>query len=167
MNPRVVSERRSRLTYGVGVLHRFKPAKHPESKKVVKDGIDWCTDILDGFVFVNQSIALGETVVRSYTPVRQDQTSTVINIYNTDRNDAVFTTDKGVKQCGTLRLDLKPYSGCETNNEKNCENEKMSSYGKRREIRASMMFGDTEIKVTAIDRATRQSVHAFIDFLNT
>uniref|UniRef100_A0A8C4RR44 Heat shock protein 12B n=1 Tax=Erpetoichthys calabaricus TaxID=27687 RepID=A0A8C4RR44_ERPCA len=36
----------------------------------------------------------------------------------------------------------------------------------RREIRASMQFGDTEIKVTAVDVLTSKSVRASIDFLS-
>ena len=167
MDPDIVSERRSRLTYGVGVLHRFKPEKHPITKKVRKDGIDWCTDILDGFVLVDQAVAPGDTVVRSYTPVRRDQTSTVIHIYSSERKDAIFITDKGVKQCGTLRLELESKEKHEKSGRCDCQDQSPGQSRERREIRASMIFGDTEIKVTAVDTKTGRSVHAYIDFLNT
>ena len=162
LDPQIICERRSMLTYGVGVLRRFKPDKHPESKKVVKDGIDWCTDILDEFVLVDQTVALGDTVVRSYTPVRRDQTSTVINIYSADRKDVLFITDKGVRLCGTLCLDLVN----NTYDQISDRNGKRNAIHERREIRASMQFGDTEIKVTAFDTRTNRSVNASIDFLN-
>ena len=37
---------------------------------------------------------------------------------------------------------------------------------KNREIQAKMLFGDTEIKATAVDIATNQSVKVYVDFLN-
>uniref|UniRef100_A0A4W4F258 Heat shock protein 12B n=1 Tax=Electrophorus electricus TaxID=8005 RepID=A0A4W4F258_ELEEL len=40
------------------------------------------------------------------------------------------------------------------------------SAGERREIRAAMQFGDTEIKVTAVDVATGRQMRASIDFLS-
>ena len=35
-----------------------------------------------------------------------------------------------------------------------------------REIQAKMLFGDTEIKATAVDVATNQSVKVYVNFLN-
>uniref|UniRef100_A0A8C1PNU0 Heat shock protein 12B n=1 Tax=Cyprinus carpio TaxID=7962 RepID=A0A8C1PNU0_CYPCA len=45
------------------------------------------------------------------------------------------------------------------------DNDKGSAF-ERREIRTTMQFGDTEIKVTAVDVATGQLVRASIDFLS-
>lgn len=166
LNPDIIIERRSRLTYGVGVLRRFNPEKHPPSKRVIKDGIEWCSDILDCFVSSDQPVGLGETVVRSYTPVRKCQTSTVINIYSTDRKDALFITDKGVKHCGTLCLSLIVDSADQSRGTDGFQLQSTNEHTVRREIRASMSFGDTEIKVTAVDTKTGRTVHSNIDFLN-
>ena len=62
-----------------------------------------------------------------------------------------YITDPGVESCGSLNLSLEPL-------------EKMGK--KNREIQAKMLFGDTEIKATAIDIATKQSVKVYVDFLN-
>lgn len=75
LDPTVVNVRRSRYTYGVGVLNRFVAGKHPASKKVHRDGVDWCTDVLDKFVVSDQAVGLGDTVLRSYTPARAGQKS--------------------------------------------------------------------------------------------
>lgn len=40
------------------------------------------------------------------------------------------------------------------------------SKDRRREIQTRMIFGDTEIKVSALDVATGKCVRATIDFLN-
>lgn len=56
IDPTVVGVRRSRLTYGVGVLHRFVPGKHPPAKKITRDNSTWCKDVFDRFVAVDQEV---------------------------------------------------------------------------------------------------------------
>lgn len=155
LDPTVVRVRRCPLTYGVGVLNRFVEGRHPRDKLLIKDGRDWCTDILDRFVSLDQSVALGEMVRRSYTPARVGQRKIIINIYCSDTDDVIYITDPGVRKCGAITLDLLEgaTAACAGDNE-------------RREIRTTMQFGDTEIKVTAVDVATGQLVGASIDFLS-
>ncbi|XP_070540285.1 enolase-phosphatase E1-like isoform X2 [Ptychodera flava] len=151
IDPNVVRVRRSPLTYGVGVLNKFVQGKHPEAKLIEKDGVSWCTDIFDEFVIADQPIAVGETVTRSYTPAKPNQKSTVINIYCTDKQRAMFITDEGIKKCGTLHIDMSDST--------------YMQMPRRREIQISMQFGDTEIKVSALDVVTGKCVKAGIDFL--
>ncbi|XP_041117236.1 heat shock 70 kDa protein 12A-like isoform X4 [Polyodon spathula] len=152
LDPSVIKVRRSPLTYGVGVLNRYMEGKHPPEKMLLKDGTRWCTDVFDKFISADQSVALGETVKRSYTPAKPSQLVIVINIYCSEVDDVSFITDPGVKKCGTLRLDL---TGTEP-----------SSAPVRREIQTRLQFGDTEIKAMALDIATSRCVKASIDFLN-
>lgn len=155
--------RRCPLTYGVGVLNRFVEGRHPREKLLIKEGREWCTDILDRFVAVDQSVALGEVVRRSYTPARLGQRKIIINIYCSMTDDVTYISDPGVRKCGTVTLDLPellPLPGA------------VGGAGgggggaERREIRATMQFGDTEIKVTAVDVMSNRSVRASIDFLS-
>ncbi|XP_026880385.2 heat shock 70 kDa protein 12A isoform X3 [Electrophorus electricus] len=150
LDPGVIRVRRSPLTYGVGVLNRFVDGKHPPEKMLVKDGTRWCTDVFDTFIAADQSVALGETVKRSYTPARPSQQVIVIHVYCSEKEAVSFISDAGVRKCGTLRLDV---SGTE-------------SPAARREIQTLMQFGDTEIRAMAIDVATSRSVKASIDFLS-
>ena len=69
-----------------------------------------------------------------------------------------YITDPGVEPCGSLRLTLEPLLPLSTGDSKKCP--------KNREIQAKMLFGDTEIKATAVDIATNQSVKVYVDFLN-
>ncbi|XP_077205993.1 heat shock 70 kDa protein 12A [Paroedura picta] len=151
LDPAVIKVRRSPLTYGVGVLNRYVEGKHPTEKLLVKDGTRWCTDVFDKFISADQSVALGETVSRSYTPAKPSQLVIVINIYSSEHDNVRFITEPGVKKCGTLRLDL---TGTDV------------SGPTRREIKTLMQFGDTEIKAMAVDVVTSKSVKAGIDFLN-
>lgn len=140
------------MTYGVGVLNRFVKGKHPKHKLIKRDKIEWCTDVFDKFVLTDQPVTLGDTVIRSYTPAKVGQKLSVINIYSCEKTDVQFITDVGVKKCGTLQLDLSQLAAKPTR--------------KRREIQARMEFGDTEIKVSAVDVSTGTSVKANIDFLS-
>ena len=149
LDPTVVRVRRSALTYGVGVLNRFLQGKHPPEKRTKKDGVEWCTDVFDTFVTVDQSIALGEKVTRRYTPAKSYQTSTVISIYCSEKEHVAYTTDNGVQRSGELYLEMPDTTG-----------------GKARELELTMMFGDTEIRVEATDLTSGTIAHAAIDFLN-
>ncbi|XP_045067541.1 heat shock 70 kDa protein 12A-like isoform X2 [Coregonus clupeaformis] len=149
LDPSVIKVRRSPLTYGVGVLNRYVEGKHPPDKMLVKDGMRWCTDVFDTFIACDQSVALGETVKRSYTPAKPSQQVIVIHIYCSEKEGVGFISEPGVRKCGTLRLDV---TGTE-------------STAARREIQTHMQFGDTEIRAMAVDVATSRTVKASIDFL--
>jgi len=151
LDPTVVTVRRSRLTYGIGVLNRFRDADHPREKLVVRDNQKWCTDIFDKFVRADESVGLGDTVLRRYTPAKPGQTHSIINIYCSEEDDPKFVTDGSVHLCGTLFLDMTDI--------------KYDPEQKRREIQTRMTFGDTEIKVSALDVATKKCVKASVDFL--
>ena len=156
LDPTVVTVRKSRMTYGVGVMNRFFRGVHPESKLVRRRDVDWCRDVFDRFVVADRPVALGDTALRRYTPAEPDQTAIVMHIYSSESADVRFVTDPGVQQCGSLRLDLSPPAVDPTS----------STAARRREIQTRMMFGDTEIKVSALDVASGRSVRAAIDFLN-
>ena len=98
LQPGVVVTRKSRLTYGVSVLNRFRRGVDPESKLVVRDGVEWCADVFDTLVGVGQSVAVGETVVRRYAPAAATQRHSVFTVYSTDKPHPHFVTDRGVRR---------------------------------------------------------------------
>lgn len=154
-DPGVVTVRKSRMSYGLSVLNKFIRGRHPESKLAYKDGVEWCVDVFDPLVLANQSVALGSSVVRSYTPAGPGQKFGNFEMYCSERDDVQFITDEGVEKevRGQLRLDLSQLDQSATG-------------GRRREVQARLTFGDTEIKVVALDVVTGNSVRATIDFLN-
>ncbi|RWS28321.1 heat shock 70 kDa protein 12A-like protein [Leptotrombidium deliense] len=171
LDPNVINVRRSRMTYGIGVLNRFDYEKHPLAKKIVRDSIEWCGDIFDKFVVVDESIVMGDVVSRSYTPAKDGQRYTVLHIYSSDREDVTFITDDGVQRCGTLVLDLddKQIATNSLTRSESSFSDSVSavecSHNQRRVIETKMTFGDTEIKVIAIDLTTGKTVKAEVDFL--
>src|SRR6218665_1109865 len=155
LDPTVITVRKSRMTYGVGVVNRFDPARHPDSKRIQKDGNDWCAGIFDTFVASGQPVTLGDKVIRRYAPANREQKTSIIHVYCSESSDVQYVTDPGVQRCATMRLDLVDAEveiGVEPSTT-------------RREIEATMTFGDTEIRVSARDATTGCNVGSTIDFL--
>ena len=92
----VVSTRRSRRTYGAGVLKRFVRGQHPESKLLVRDGAEWCRDVFEPYVVVDQVVRLGDVVVRRYAPASPTQTFISVTLYSSADPAPAYTTDDGV-----------------------------------------------------------------------
>lgn len=178
LDPNMITVRRSRLTYGIGILNRFQPG-HPKSKLIIRDGVEWCTDVFDKFVKSYQEITLGECVQRSYTPAKPNQKTLILNIYCCEREDVEFVTDPGVTRCGQMILDLEPMINSRSNSERSSPEMSSSSdnsslnltkpndVNETREIITKMIFADTEIRIFAVDSSTNKSVKAEIDFLST
>lgn len=151
----------------MGILNRFDPAKHPVQKRVHRNGVDWCTDVFDCFVSINQPVSLGSTVSRRYTPARSGQLLIVLNIYSSVHPTPSFITDPGVRKCGTLYLDLRPEEGQGSEGERGDEGGlAITGEDQPREILVRMAFGDTEISVTALDVTSGKEVKATADFLS-
>ena len=148
LDPGLIYIRRSPLTYGVGCLNKFMSDRHPPEKKVVKNNVEWCTDVFDVFVYAGQAVSLGHSVTRSYALARSELKSTTITLFATESDTVMFVTDRGVTKVGELQLRM---DGTE---------------GGTRELRMSMTFGDTEITAEAMDCVSRLRVQASIDFLS-
>ncbi|RZF44958.1 hypothetical protein LSTR_LSTR001919 [Laodelphax striatellus] len=149
LNPTTVSVRQARHTYGIGVLRKFIDGVHPVEKLVVKDGQEWCVDVLDPLVEANQTLRVGEMVVRKYTPATSKQSEIVLNIYCAQSPSAKFVTDHGVRRIGTLKLDLRQTKASK----------------QPREIIARLTFGGTEVTASAYDTASKQYVDTDLSFL--
>ena len=149
LDPSLIHIRRSAMTYGVGCLHRFLPGKHPFCKRVVKEGIEWCTDIFDIFVYADQGVPHGHFVSRSYTPAHTYLKSTTITLFATEKETVSFVTDPDVKKVGQLFLQMPDITG-----------------GKRRELKINFKFGDTEFTAEAVDCTSGKTAQASIDFFN-
>ena len=148
LDPSLVHIRRSTLTYGVGCLHPFMPQKHPIEKRVTKGGREYCTDVFDTFVYADQPVSLGHAAIRSYAPATSSATSTIITLYASEKEFVRFVTDPGVRKVAQLKLEMPQLqSRC-------------------RELHMSMVFGNTEVTVEAVDITSGQTAAASVDFLN-
>ena len=79
------------LKITIGFIH----GRHPIEKRVIKDGIEYCKDVFDKFVVADQSITLGERIIRSYSPARRHQRRIVLNVYCAENDDVQVISKEG------------------------------------------------------------------------
>ncbi|CAB3366031.1 Hypothetical predicted protein [Cloeon dipterum] len=183
LDTNVISARRAKHSYGVGVLKKFMPGLHPANKLVIsKDGQRWCADVLDCFVTAGQSLSPGHAETRRYVAASSGQRAAVLNIYCASTQPIPgkpqYVTDEGVTRCGILTLTL------EDENENIYADPHQLGLGRidsmkplgsnsleqtasttRREVNAHMYFSGNELVVSAVDTVTGKCVRAEVDFL--
>ena len=106
LNPRSITSRISKLTYGINTLTTYDPEKHPEEKKVIIEGEDFCEDVFDAFVKKGDSVGIDEVHVKTYCPVRARQTVMRIIFYCSEANTPNFVDDTNVRPLGELSIDI-------------------------------------------------------------
>jgi len=113
-----------------------------------------------------QEISVGETIVRRYSPASVDQSQIIINIFSSENARVGMVSEPGVTKCGRLRLQLDSVpavpSAAAGNPVRGGGGER-----RRREVEATMTFGDTEIRVGALDVTTGNCVRACVEFLGS
>ncbi|OMJ71901.1 hypothetical protein SteCoe_29784 [Stentor coeruleus] len=136
LNPHSISSRIAKKTYGINTLTTFDNEKHPEKKKVVIEGEDFCEDVFDAFVRAGDSVGNEEVHVKTYCPVRSRQTVMRIIFYCTDSGDVDFIDEDGVEQLGELTIDIgRPFQSVED-----------------KTVKVTLRFGATHIYACATNR---------------
>lgn len=136
LNPRLITSRIAKMTYGINTLTTYDPDRHPEEKKVVIEDEDFCQDVFDIFVKKGQSVSIDEVHTKIYCPVRTRQTVMRIIFYCTESTDVQFVDEPGVSQLGELSIDIgKPFQTVED-----------------KTVKVTLMFGQTNIKATATNK---------------
>ncbi|EGR31113.1 hypothetical protein IMG5_117560 [Ichthyophthirius multifiliis] len=136
LNPRSISSRIAKKTYGINTLTTFDSEKHPEDKKVIIEGEEFCEDVFDAFVRKGDSVGSQEVHTKIYCPVRSRQIVMRIIFYVTEKRDVNFVDEEGVKQLGELCVDLgKPFQSVED-----------------KTVKVTLLFGQTHIYATATNK---------------
>ena len=106
LNPRSITSRISKKTYGINTLTTYDPHKHTDEKKVIIEGEDFCEDVFDAFVTKGQAVGIDEVHVKTYCPVRARQTVMRIIFYCSDMETVNFIDDSSVQKLGELSIDI-------------------------------------------------------------
>ncbi|XP_053391495.1 heat shock 70 kDa protein 12A-like [Mercenaria mercenaria] len=149
-NPKSVSERILRCTYGVKTTNAFESGKHPESKRKAYDIGDRCEDIFKVHVEKNQVVCVGEAQMRnSYFPLNRGQTYIEFPIYASEGKSPKYTDESGCIHLGNVKIDIPRSSADPTS----------------RKVWVSMTFSGTEIIINAEDEESGKKVKACLNFL--
>ena len=127
LNPRSITSRISKMTYGINTLTTWDLEKHPEEKKVIIEGEDFCEDVFDAFVRKGEAVGIDEVHVKTYCPVRARQTVMRIIFYASENEVVNFIDDKSVQKLGELSIDIgRPFQSVED-----------------KTVKVTLIFGDT------------------------
>ncbi|WAR14055.1 HS12B-like protein [Mya arenaria] len=137
--PAIVSSRVMNYTYGTSVYAPFDKKKHPEEKKVWKNGewlIEKCFDV---YVRVNEEVRVDKQVTMTNIP---NNKISLTRVYRTTHENPEFTTDPGCNLLGIVKLKIStdiPFQ--------------------QQIIETTFMFGDTELLVKTKNTITGKEAY--------
>lgn len=136
-------------TYGIRVLKLFLDGLHPESKREIITGIPRCKDVFFKLVKANEEVKVGEKRrFTGFAPVTGEQQQVKVDFYQSDRSDVEFVTDPEVQKAPGPGLVLETPEAWKT-----------------KDIEINLLFGGTEIKVTAVNLTSNRQSTVYLDFL--
>ena len=146
--PRLVSSRCVKYTYGFGVNSRFDERKHPAEKMFVDAyGVRRARDCFQKIVEIGSSVEVGK-YMPPMSGVMNTNRTTSSTIFASTERDPKFTTDPSCTRIGKLSLGEAPGETEEENT-----------------IEKNIAFGDTEIKFTIKILNTGQVFTKILDCL--
>jgi hypothetical protein len=147
--PRIISTRICKATYGVKTNSPFEEGTDPEDKKSIVEGDVLCQDRFDKHVEIHQAVGIDEEFGEQvYVPVRSDQTAMKIEIWTSLYANPRYTYDPSCSYHGELHVQMPETTG-----------------GKKRRIGVKMIFGKTQLEVRALNKRTGKETNAKFDFL--
>jgi hypothetical protein len=147
--PRIISTRICKATYGVKTNSPFKEGTDPEDKKTIIEGDVLCQDRFHRHVEIHQAVGIDEEFEEQvYVPTRSDQTAMKIEIWTSLYANPRYTYEPGCSYHGELDVQMPDTTG-----------------GKKRKIGVKMIFGKTELQVRALNKRTGEETNAKFDFL--
>ncbi|MFF4157601.1 Hsp70 family protein [Streptomyces sp. NPDC001678] len=141
--------RRTKYTYGCNTVAPFREGVDPEEYKLSLPYGVRCKNRFSTFVSAGQSVPVDEEVTQSFSPLYPDQKAIEFELYKSDSKSPRYTTDLGCEKIGEVTVDLS---------------EVMHLPFERRSVSLSMMFGEVQIRVSALVKATQKATTAHIRF---
>ncbi|HAG80071.1 MAG TPA: chaperone protein [Cyanobacteria bacterium UBA12227] len=151
VNPSIIRARRSRLTYGVSVTPTFQPGLHAESKKTWAEDLKkhLCMDCFGTLVTIGQKIPTDAEITIEFKPADKNQTRMEFEFFSSPEKEVIYTDEAHVTSLGELLVKMPFTTG-----------------GLDRIVEVTFFFGQTEIKVKAIDRTSGNEYKTSIRFLS-
>ncbi|KAK3584377.1 hypothetical protein CHS0354_001304 [Potamilus streckersoni] len=147
-DPSSICQRICRFTYGVGSYLPFNDGEHREDLKVISDGMTLCKNIFQPWAEAGEVIGHNEIWRESYTPIITNQKGIIFEFYKSTKRNVKYIDEEGVEKCGCLVVEMPDLTG-----------------DKERAVDLEVVFGGTEIKVTAFDHTSNTKRETYIDFL--
>lgn len=145
--PDLITERVSRYTYGIQTWPAFNETKHIKSKRVVMDDGPRCKDVFFRFVAKGDKIKPGDKKSYIFKSLRPNAETLDCGVFISNEKDPKYVDDKGCAKLGTLKI---PLDGIDRNVD----------------IEESLIFGHTELHVTACNCTNKMEYKVTFDLLS-
>jgi hypothetical protein len=133
--PEAISIRCAPYTFGIQSWPPFNPNRHPFNKRVIINGKERCKDVFHKFVTIGDPVEPGCTKSQDFQILDTKQSFLECIVYISEEDDPKF-----VDECTpliTLKIPLQDFKN-------------RGSV----EIQEALVFGETELRITAIDSKT-------------
>ncbi|XP_069051089.1 heat shock 70 kDa protein 12A-like [Lepisosteus oculatus] len=149
-DPKIIASRVSGLTYAIACCAKFNPLIHRQDKRRVNKTGDYvyCKDLFKKLVEKGQSVACNEVSEYIFGPIDDDQEAMFFCFYSTERLDATYVDEDGIKNIGSFSVPMPKVK-----------------LGRNRSVRVDVKFGLTEIQATATDLSSNETQSIRLDFL--
>jgi hypothetical protein len=147
--PHLISERVARYTYGIQRWPIFDKKEHLESKKVFVDNEYRCKDVFFKFVAKGDRIKPGDKKSYPFKVLKSGEPSLECGVFISNQKDPKYVDDKGCVKLGTLSVPLES-----------------SDTDENSEIEESLIFGHTELQVTACNCQNKKEYQVTFDLLS-
>ena len=138
LNPRQISIRIARYTYGINCRMPFKDGVHDLKRKVKdEEGKERCEGCFSVFITKDEKVTTEKARLFYYRPAIEGQTVASMNVYKIDKTKVMYIDEEGVKKLG--HFELRSSDG---------------PLGQDLEVRVT--FGHTELMVEARDKSKNE-----------
>lgn len=107
--PEAVSARTARYTYGIQSWPEFVEGTHPNSKRVLMDGVYRCKDVFFVFIRKGQKIKPNFRKSQVFQALKPEEQSLECTVYISKDEYPEFITDSSCKALGILQVPLPDY----------------------------------------------------------
>ena len=101
-------------------------------------------------VTIGESVPVNKEIVTQYTPTQAEMTNMYFSFYATSKKEVRYIDEKGVEKIGEMTVEMPSTEG-----------------GVKRKVDLFCYFGDTEIKVKAVDRTSGSKCKTSLRFLSS
>lgn len=148
-DPKAITSRISKFTYGIVINNNFKEGVHPESKRQRIRGVDICDDIFDIHLQKGEKIEIGKPrPEKSYFAPYVGADSALLAVYTSTSESPSFVTEDSCCLLGTLIVEL---TATDTTREQI--------------VNVSFHYCGTELEVAAREQNTGKIMKAKFDFI--
>ncbi|XP_006823973.1 heat shock 70 kDa protein 12A-like [Saccoglossus kowalevskii] len=147
LNTKAVQTRICPYTYGSDVSERCDNVKCNKKYAVTQRGVCYCM-VFRTLATKGEKIKVGDTRSFKYCPLFPDQTSVCFGFYTTIKDSVKYVREPYVKKIAEIILPSPD-----------------TTKGKSRLLKLDIEFGNTEIKVTTLDKESGNVKHLSLDFV--